>query len=83
MLVANLDPTLERAAAPTDPREVLERFPHGLVTQEVAEVMRAGNLPADRDATEAALIDLVAAGEAHRAPLGDDALWSLVRIAAA
>ena len=82
VLIANLDPTLERAAAPADAREVLERFPGGLVTQEVAEVMRPGNLPADRDATEAALIDLVAAGEAHRAPLGDDALWSLARVPA-
>jgi len=82
VLVANLDPTLRRERAADDPAAVLERFPDGLTTQEVAEVMRAGNFPADRAAAEAALIDLAAAGEAQRAPLGDDALWRLIRVPA-
>jgi 2-hydroxychromene-2-carboxylate isomerase len=75
VLVANLDPGLERIAAPGDPRLVLERFPGGLATQEVAAIMAAGNDPVDRAAAEAALIELVAAGRARREPLADDALW--------
>jgi predicted DsbA family dithiol-disulfide isomerase len=76
VLVANLDPTLARAQAPDDVTPVLERFPGGLTTQEVAAVMARGNLEPDRDAAEVALIELVASGAASRTPLGDDALWS-------
>jgi 2-hydroxychromene-2-carboxylate isomerase len=75
VLVANLDPTLERIAPPDDALAVLQRFPAGLTTQEVAAVMARGNDAPDRDAAEAALIDLVGAGRATRTPLGDDALW--------
>ena len=32
VLVANLDPTLERKAPPEDPAELLEHFPLGLTT---------------------------------------------------
>jgi protein-disulfide isomerase-like protein with CxxC motif len=73
--IANLDVTLERTAAPTDPLPALERFPHGLTTQEVAAIMAGGLDAPDRTATETALIELAAAGEASRTPLGDDALW--------
>jgi predicted DsbA family dithiol-disulfide isomerase len=76
VLIANLDPTLARAPAPDDVTQVLERFPGGLTTQEVAAVMARGNLEPDRDSAEMALIELVATGAAHRTPLGDDALWS-------
>jgi predicted DsbA family dithiol-disulfide isomerase len=76
VLVANLDPALERTAPPDDLLPVLERFPDGLTTQEVAAVMARGNLEPDRDAAEAALVELVAAGAASRTSLGDDALWS-------
>ena len=55
---------------------MLERFPGGLTTQEVAAVMARGNLEPDRGAAEAALIELVASGAASRTPLADDALWS-------
>ena len=37
--------------------------------------MTDGNDAPDRDAAEAALMELVADGEAVREPLGDDALW--------
>ncbi len=75
VLIANLDPTLSRAPAAEDPRAVLERFPYGLTTQEIAAIMTAGNDPVDRSAAEAALVGLVAGGGAERLPLGDDALW--------
>lgn len=77
VLVANLDPALSRAEPPDDLTAVLARFPAGLTTQEVAAVMARGNLEPDRDAAEAALIELVASGAARRTPLGDDALWGL------
>jgi predicted DsbA family dithiol-disulfide isomerase len=75
LLVANLDPTLERQAVPETPAPLLERFPGGLTTQEVAALMTAGNDAPDRRGAEAALIELVADGKATRQQLGDDALW--------
>ena len=83
VVVANLDPTLEREDPPEDPGAILDRFPTGLTTQEVAAIMTAGNDPVDREAAEEALIALVAAGRARREPLGDDALWRAVRVPAA
>jgi predicted DsbA family dithiol-disulfide isomerase len=77
VLVANLDPTLERADAPDDPLPLLERFTDGLTTQEVAALLARGNDPLDPAAAEEALLELVASGDAIRRPLGDDALWQL------
>jgi 2-hydroxychromene-2-carboxylate isomerase len=79
VLLANLDPTLERTPPPEDPLPALQRFPEGLVTQEVAAIMTAGNDAPNRARAEDMLIDLVAAGKAIRRPLGDDALWLLKR----
>jgi predicted DsbA family dithiol-disulfide isomerase len=75
VLVANLDPGLERRPAPDTPAPLLEHFPHGLTTQEVAALLAKGNDPADRHAAENALLELHASGNATRTPLGDDALW--------
>ena len=75
VLVTNLDPTLERQAPPATPAPLLERFPDGVTTQEVAALMTHGNDAPDRSAAEVALLELVAAGQALRQPLGDDALW--------
>jgi protein-disulfide isomerase-like protein with CxxC motif len=75
VIVANLDPTLERREAPEDPAALLAFFPLGLVTQEVAVLMTRGNDAPDRGAAEAALLTLLADGRARREPLGDDALW--------
>jgi predicted DsbA family dithiol-disulfide isomerase len=75
VLVANLDPTLSREPAPPSPLPLLQYFSDGLSTQEVAALMTEGNDLADRPAAEAALIELVASGDAVRRPLGDDALW--------
>jgi protein-disulfide isomerase-like protein with CxxC motif len=75
VLIANLDPTLTREAPPEDPRAILERFPAGLTSQEVAAIMTPSNQATDRPAAERALVELVGAGGARRIPLGDDALW--------
>jgi predicted DsbA family dithiol-disulfide isomerase len=83
VLIANLDPTLRREPAPDTPAPLLERFPTGLTTQEVAALMAEGNDPPERQAAEAALIELVANGRAVREPLGDDALWHPAAMAAA
>jgi 2-hydroxychromene-2-carboxylate isomerase len=77
VLVANLDPTLERADAPDNPLPLLERFTEGLTTQEVAALMTRGNDPVNRAAAEEALLELAASGDAVRHALGDDALWQL------
>ena len=75
VLVANLDPELARQAPPEDPAPLLDYFPGGLTTQEVAALMTHGNDAVDRRSAEAALLELVADGRAVRTPLGDDALW--------
>ena len=75
VLIANLDPTLQRKSPPEAPEPLLERFPDGLTTQEVAALMTEGNDRPDRAAAEGAMLELVAAGRALREPLGDDALW--------
>lgn len=75
LAVANLDTSLRRRLPPDSPLPALQDFPDGLATQEVAAIMAPNNTPPDRVATETALLDLVADGQARRVPLGDDALW--------
>jgi 2-hydroxychromene-2-carboxylate isomerase len=77
VLVANLDPTLERQAPAEDPLEALGSFPDGLVTQEVAAIMAQNNVQPDRVAAESALIELAGAGDVRRTPLAGDALWQI------
>jgi predicted DsbA family dithiol-disulfide isomerase len=77
VLVANLDPTVDRKAPPEDPAELLEHFRFGLTTQEVAALMTVSNDLPDRQGAERALLALVAEGRAERHRLGDDALWSV------
>jgi 2-hydroxychromene-2-carboxylate isomerase len=79
VLIANLDPGLDRRQPPETPEPLLQFFPDGLTTQEVALLMTAGNDAPDRAAAERALIELVAEGKATREPLGDDALWLAAR----
>jgi len=83
VLIANLDPTLERRPAPETPAPLLTHFREGLTTQEVAALLASGNDAPDRVAAERALIELVASGEAAREPLGDDALWRSAALSAA
>ncbi|HSO98150.1 MAG TPA: DsbA family protein [Solirubrobacteraceae bacterium] len=75
VLVANLDPTLERREPPADPAPLLDYFRAGLTSQEVAALLARGNDPVDRPRAELALIELAGAGGAVRLPVGDDALW--------
>jgi protein-disulfide isomerase-like protein with CxxC motif len=75
VVIANLDPTLERRPPPEDPLPLLQTFPPGLVTQEVAAVMAGNNEAPDRARAEEALIDAAGAGLVTRTPLADDALW--------
>ncbi len=75
ILVANLDSTLRRQEPPDTPAPLLEHFPDGLTTQEVAALLAGNNEKPDRAAAEGALLELAANGQAIREPLGDDALW--------
>jgi predicted DsbA family dithiol-disulfide isomerase len=75
VLVANIDPTLDRKSPPETPEPLLHHFRGGVTTQEVAALMTPNNGTPDREAAEAAMVELVAAGKAVREPLGDDALW--------
>ncbi|MBC7461218.1 MAG: DsbA family protein [Thermoleophilia bacterium] len=79
VIVANLDPTIERRAAPSSDADgvqaVLAAFPEGLVTGEVAAILTSGNDVVDRDGAERLLVELVAHGAAARTPIGDGALW--------
>jgi protein-disulfide isomerase-like protein with CxxC motif len=67
VLLANLDPGLERRPPPEDPADVLGLFAGGMYTAEVAEVYAttvAGET--DRAATEDALLKAVVEGRARR-----------------
>lgn len=75
VLIANLDPALERRAAPDDPAKLLAAYPDGLTTQEIAALLAGGNDAPDRAAAETALLELVFDGRAERIGLGDDAVW--------
>ncbi|MGA8745354.1 MAG: DsbA family protein [Solirubrobacterales bacterium] len=75
VLIANLDPTLHREPPPKTPAPLLEHFRDGLTTQEIAALLARGNNAPDRISAEAALIEILAEGQAVREPLGDDALW--------
>ncbi len=83
VIVANLDPDAARAAPPAeDAGEVLDAFPDGVTTAEVAAVMAPGNTAPDLGAAEDALIALAAAGQARRVAVGHDALWASAERAA-
>ncbi len=79
VLIANIDPTLHRELPPETPEPLLERFPAGLTTQEVAQLLTPNNGVPDRPAAEAAMVELVASGKAVRESVGDDALWKPAR----
>lgn len=72
VVLANLEPALDRRPAPEDPREALAAFPEGLTTAEVAEIMRPSLTPADRPGVRAAL---AAHDRVRSVAVGDDALW--------
>ena len=70
VLLANLDPALDRRPPASDVREVIAEFPDGLTTAEVAAVMAPPLTEPDLAAAEHALV-----GTALRVPFGHDALW--------
>lgn len=80
LCVMNLDPGLPRRAAPDDVVAILEAFPDGVTTREVAQILAPENTTPDDAAAEDRLIEAAAAGRAHREPLGQDALWSPPRV---
>lgn len=83
VLLANLDPTLERTPAPTSPEPLLEFFADGLTTAEVAMLLADGPDPVpDLKGTERHLLDLAAGGVLARIPFGQDAIWQRVPVVA-
>jgi len=76
VVIANLDPTLERRPPAEDPVEVLRCFPYALTTAEVAAVMTEHLGLPDLDGVEAALITATGEGRAERRPAGDGSLWA-------
>jgi 2-hydroxychromene-2-carboxylate isomerase len=83
VLLANLDPTLERTPAPASPEPLLEFFADGLTTAEVAMLLADGPDPVpDPKGTERHLLDLAAGGVLARIPFGQDAIWHRVPVVA-
>jgi 2-hydroxychromene-2-carboxylate isomerase len=80
VVIANLDPTLDRRPPPDDPVDVLRAFPYPLTTAEVAAVMAEHLAEPDRVGVEAALIAATGEGRADRRPAGDGSLWALARV---
>ena len=80
LCIANLDPTLTRTPPPETAAPLLEAFPDGLTTAEVAALLAPGpDYVADHATAEQQLLRLVATGEAIRARLGNDPLWRTTR----
>jgi protein-disulfide isomerase-like protein with CxxC motif len=77
VVVANLDPALERRPPADDPLDVLAAFAYPLATAEVAAIMAEHLGVPDLAATEAALVEAVGAGRAGRLPAGDGSLWAV------
>jgi 2-hydroxychromene-2-carboxylate isomerase len=77
VVIANLDPTLERRPPARDPSEVLSAFPYALTTAEVAAVMTEHLGVPDLAAVEAALITATGEGRVERRPAGDGSLWAV------
>jgi 2-hydroxychromene-2-carboxylate isomerase len=76
VLLANLDPRLRREPPPETPMPLLEHFPDGLATAEVAALLAGGpDFVPDQDSAEGDLHELVAGGFVERVALGEDAIW--------
>ena len=79
VVIANLDPTLERRPPADDPIAVLNAFPYALTTAEVAGVMAEHLAVPDLRAAEAALVEATGEGRVSRDPVGDGSLWAIAR----
>jgi 2-hydroxychromene-2-carboxylate isomerase len=83
VLLANLDPTLERTPPPETPLPLLAHFGDGLTTAEVAALLAPGpDYVPDLAEAEHLLLELVAEGHAERVPTGQSAVWRFPRGAA-
>jgi 2-hydroxychromene-2-carboxylate isomerase len=78
VVLANLDPTLDRRAPGEDVEEILAAFPYALTTREVAAAMAPHLVEPDERAAEEALIGAAAAGAVRREAVGGGALWRLL-----
>jgi 2-hydroxychromene-2-carboxylate isomerase len=78
VLIANLDPTLQRRSRAEDPVEVLAGFPYPLTTAEVAAVMTEHLAMPDVTGVEAGLITAMGEGRAERRAVGDGSLWAAI-----
>ena len=75
-ILANFAPELVRVAPPASPEPLLEFFPGGLTTAEVALLLADGSDPLpDRDGASSLLGSLVTEGRAARLAVGSDAVW--------
>jgi 2-hydroxychromene-2-carboxylate isomerase len=76
VLLANLEPELDRTPPPDTPEPLLERFADGLTTAEAAALLAEGpDYIPDLDGAERSLLQLVGDGLASRVPFGQDAVW--------
>jgi 2-hydroxychromene-2-carboxylate isomerase len=80
VVIANLEPTLERRPPANDPIEVLSAFPYPLTTAEVAAAMAEHLALPDLVAVETALITATGEGRATRRPAGDGSLWAVAPV---
>jgi 2-hydroxychromene-2-carboxylate isomerase len=77
VVIANIDPTLERRPPGEDVAEILSELPYALTTREVAAVMAPHLTPPDDEAAETALIEAAATGRVRRETIGGGELWHL------
>jgi protein-disulfide isomerase-like protein with CxxC motif len=77
VVIANLDPTLDRRPPAEAVAEVLAAFPYPLTTREVAAVMAPHLVAPDERAAEVALIAAAGDGAVRRESIGGGALWQL------
>ena len=77
VVVANLDPTLDRRPPAEDPLDVLAAFGYPLATAEVAAVMTEHLGTPDMAGVEQALIEATGDGRARRTAAGDGSLWEI------
>jgi protein-disulfide isomerase-like protein with CxxC motif len=77
VVIANLDPGLDRRPPGEDVVEVLGAFPYPLTTREVAAVMAPHLTPPDDREAEEALIEAAGDGAVRRETIGGGALWHL------
>lgn len=80
--VANLDRSLCRRGPAEEVTELLDAFPEGLTTREVAACMAPENAIVDDEGAEEALIAAAARGDTRRETLGSGALWTAASAAA-